>query len=98
MLDQAVLVKYDFAMAISVNIGEAKTRFSELAARALRGEEVVVQKAGVPMLKLVPIEAAQKFDRAERHKKIDEILARADALPRLKADFDLEWDENGLPA
>lgn len=85
-------------MTISVNIGEAKTRFSELAARALRGEEVVVQKAGVPMLKLVPIKEAQDIDRAERRKRIDELLARMDAIPDRPDAFDpLEWDENGLP-
>lgn len=43
-------------MTIHVNIGEAKTRFSELCAAALRGEEVIVQNAGVPKLKLVPID------------------------------------------
>ena len=43
-------------MAIHVNIGEAKTRLSELCAAASRGEDVVVQKAGVPKWKLVPIE------------------------------------------
>lgn len=42
-------------MTINVNIGEAKTRFSELCAAALRGEEVIVQNAGIPKLKLVPI-------------------------------------------
>lgn len=41
-------------MAIHVNIGEAKTRLSELLAAAVRGEEVVVDKAGVPYATLVP--------------------------------------------
>jgi antitoxin (DNA-binding transcriptional repressor) of toxin-antitoxin stability system len=52
-------------MTIHVNIGEAKTRFSELCAAALRGEEVVVQKAGVPKLKLVPIDAHPQMTAAE---------------------------------
>lgn len=43
-------------MTIRVNIGEAKTRFSELCAAALRGEDVIVQNAGVPKLRLVPVE------------------------------------------
>lgn len=52
-------------MTIHVNIGEAKTRLSELVAAALRGEDVILQKAGVPKLKLVPIDAAQDAERAE---------------------------------
>lgn len=52
-------------MTIHVNIGEAKARFSELCAAALRGEEVIVQKAGVAKLKLVPIEEADRLSREE---------------------------------
>lgn len=52
-------------MTIHVNIGEAKTRFSELCAAALRGEDVIVQKAGVPKLKLVPIEETPTMTPAE---------------------------------
>lgn len=52
-------------MAIHVNIGEAKTRFSELCAAVLRGEDVIVQKAGVPSFKLVPINRAPELTRAE---------------------------------
>ena len=42
-------------MTIHVNIGEAKTRLSELVAAAERGEEVVLQKAGEPKAKIIPI-------------------------------------------
>lgn len=52
-------------MTIHVNIGEAKTRLSELVAAALRGEEVILQKAGVPKLKLVPVEEADNAKRVE---------------------------------
>jgi prevent-host-death family protein len=52
-------------MTIHVNIGEAKTRLSELVAAALRGEEVILQKAGVPKLKLVPIAIAERAEREE---------------------------------
>lgn len=44
-------------MTIHVNIGEAKTRLSELVAAATRGEEVVIAKAGVPVARLEPIDA-----------------------------------------
>ena len=84
-------------MTIHVNIGEAKTRFSELCAAALRGEEVIVQNAGVPKLKLVPLQLAMDVDRAERRKRVDAILARVDAMPINRDMADpLLWDENGL--
>ena len=58
-------------MTIHINIGEAKTRLCELVAAALRGEEVVLDKAGTPQVKLVPIaeaEAAKREERAARRK------------------------------
>lgn len=51
-------------MTIHVNIGEAKTRLSELVAAALRGETVVLDKAGKPSVRLVPIAEAQEAERA----------------------------------
>jgi prevent-host-death family protein len=85
-------------MSINVNIGEAKARFSELCAAALRGEDVIVQNAGVPKLRLVPLPEAKDVDRLERRKRVDAILARIDALPLKKDGVDpLQWDENGLP-
>lgn len=39
-----------------VNIHEAKTHFSHLVNRALKGEEIIIAKAGVPLLKLTPYE------------------------------------------
>lgn len=45
-------------MSINVNIGEAKDRLSELVAAALRGEDVVLQRAGQPKVRLVPVEDA----------------------------------------
>ena len=41
-------------MTIQVNIGEAKTRLSELVAASIRGEEVVLAKAGAPQARIVP--------------------------------------------
>ncbi|MDR1432520.1 MAG: type II toxin-antitoxin system prevent-host-death family antitoxin [Propionibacteriaceae bacterium] len=38
-----------------VNTLEAKTQFSRLIAMAQRGEEVVVARAGVPVVRLVPV-------------------------------------------
>ena len=42
-------------MGIHVNIAEAKARLSELVAAAVRGEEVVLDRAGKPQVRLVAI-------------------------------------------
>ena len=39
---------------VQVNVHDAKTHFSELLARAERGEEVVIARAGRPVVKLEP--------------------------------------------
>ena len=83
-------------MTIHVNIGEAKTQLSKLISASLRGEEVVINNDGTPQVRLTPVAQAAVVDRAARRRKIDEILARADALPR-NPDFEIKWDENGLP-
>lgn len=38
-----------------VNIHDAKTNLSKLLERAMNGEEVVIAKAGIPMVRLVPV-------------------------------------------
>jgi prevent-host-death family protein len=44
----------------TVNIHEAKTHLSRLAEEVAGGEEIIVAKAGRPMMKLVPIEKKPK--------------------------------------
>ncbi len=39
-----------------VNIAEAKARLSQLAARASRGEEIVLARHGQPIARIVPLE------------------------------------------
>ncbi len=56
-------------MTIHVNIGEAKTRLSELVAAALRGEEVVLQKAGEPKVRLVALPEAAALEQEARAAK-----------------------------
>ena len=53
-------------MTIHVNIGDAKTRLSELVAAAVRGEDVVLDKAGVPQARLVAVAAASEAERQLR--------------------------------
>lgn len=57
-------------MGIHVNIGEAKTRLSELVAASLRGEEVILSKAGRPVVRLIALDDALEVERAERAAKI----------------------------
>lgn len=56
-------------MTIHVNIGEAKTRLSELVAAALRGEDVIVQRDGQPKVRLVALPEAAAIEREARAAK-----------------------------
>jgi len=40
-----------------VNVHEAKTNFSKLLAEVADGHEIVIARAGIPVARLVPIEA-----------------------------------------
>jgi prevent-host-death family protein len=85
-------------MTIHVNIGEAKAKLSKLIAASLRGEEVVIDHAGKPQVRLTPVAGTKEIDQEARERRIDAILARIDALPIDRdAPDPLEWDENGLP-
>ncbi|MGJ7462778.1 type II toxin-antitoxin system Phd/YefM family antitoxin [Halomonas sp. MA07-2] len=43
----------------SVNIHEAKTRLSQLIARAQEGEGFIIAKAGKPMVRVTPIDSPE---------------------------------------
>jgi prevent-host-death family protein len=45
---------------MEVNIHEAKTKLSQLIERTLQGEEVIIAKAGKPVVKLVKIQPRSK--------------------------------------
>lgn len=49
------LTKPERTVAKVFNIYEAKTNLSELVELASRGEEVIIAKAGVPKVRLVPV-------------------------------------------
>ena len=85
-------------MTIHVNIGAAKAQLSKLISASLRGEEVVIDHDGKPQVRLTPVAEASAVDRAARRQKIDDILARVDALNiRRDGPDPIEWDEHGLP-
>jgi antitoxin (DNA-binding transcriptional repressor) of toxin-antitoxin stability system len=47
------------AMTVHVPIGEAETRLAELVAAAVRGDEVILDQAGQPQVRLLPVKRAQ---------------------------------------
>ena len=45
---------------MEVNLYEAKTKLSQLVERAMVGEEIIIAKAGKPMVKLVRLDTTPK--------------------------------------
>ncbi len=43
------------------NIHEAKTHFSQLINQALKGDEIIIAKSGIPLIKLTPYEKPKAF-------------------------------------
>ena len=85
-------------MTIHVNIAEAKARLSSLVEASLRGEEVILAKAGDPKVRLVPLPEAAKRNREAENRKLMALLEKMRRLPDREDWVDpLEWDENGLP-
>ena len=60
-----------------VNVHEAKTHLSRLLARAEKGEEIVIARAGKPVAKLVRIPSRRKRVFGKYRDKID--LSQFDA-------------------
>jgi prevent-host-death family protein len=44
-------------MPVQINIAEAKAKLSALLDRALAGEEIVIARAGKPLVRLTPVES-----------------------------------------
>jgi prevent-host-death family protein len=87
----------------SIGAYEAKTRFSELIARAEQGESFLVTKSGRPVARITP---AVSFNREKARRAGERILARLDARiarasateaqrqwESLKADIEADRDE-----
>jgi len=60
------LVKFTLGRMDPVNIGEAKTHLSALIERAEQGEDVVIAKAGRPVVRLVAIRAGDRALGSDR--------------------------------
>ena len=58
---------------LEVNIHEAKTHLSRLLEAALAGEEVIIARAGTPIVRLVPVAPATRTPGLARgHGNFDE--------------------------
>jgi prevent-host-death family protein len=71
------------------NIYEAKTKFSALVEKASAGEEVIISKAGKPLLKLVPVDDSSD---EKKHKRPGP-GAFGDDFSALIAALDEPWSE-----
>jgi prevent-host-death family protein len=60
-------------MSITVKIGEAKARLSELIAKVEAGEDIVIKRGNEPVDRLVPLET-------DRRRRAQEAIARIRAL------------------
>lgn len=76
-------------MALTVNVHEAKTRLSDLLARAEAGEEILIARANKPVARLVPI-VARPRQRA--------LGLNAGWVVSIAPDFDAPLDESWVDA
>jgi prevent-host-death family protein len=63
------------------NIHEAKSQLSKLVEHAMNGEEVIIAKAGQPMVRLVPIRPDETPRRGGQWKGRVRIAEDFDSLP-----------------
>ncbi len=79
-------------MTLTVKIGEAKTRLSELIARVEAGEEVIIARGREPVARLAPLDGER---RARVGQAIADIRAlRARARP-VSVEEILAWKHEG---
>jgi prevent-host-death family protein len=76
--------------ATTVGAYEAKTKFSDLIARAEKGESFIVTKNGRPVARIGPAAIERQ---AEARAAGERILARLEARGRGEFDFDTFWAE-----
>lgn len=75
----------------TVNMHEAKTKLSALVAEAIAGEEVIIAKAGTPLVKLVPLHLETKPRTPGRFKGQIIMAPDFDETPKeIIADFEGE--------
>jgi prevent-host-death family protein len=68
-----------------VNIHEAKTHLSRLVDRVVKGEPIVIAKAGKPMVKVVPLDAPAE-DEVRRIGFMEGLIEVPDDFDRMGAE------------
>lgn len=68
-IDQVLAGTYgdDMTDTLTVNVGEAKTRLSQLIAQAENGADVVIARHGQPAVRLMPVASRRKFGFMKLH-------------------------------
>lgn len=75
----------------TANIHDAKSQLSKLVEQAMNGEEVIIAKAGTPMVRLVPIPADHSPREGGQWKGMVRIADDFDQLPEeIAAAFGIE--------
>jgi prevent-host-death family protein len=69
-------------MATTLNVTEAKAKFSDVVERAVRGEEIIVTKGGKPVVKIV------RYEPATGHHRLGLFMGQIE----IAEDFD-EWPD-----
>ena len=79
-------------MTVTVNIGEAKARFSELIAKAEAGEEIIIARGNEPVARLAPL-----AEPAARAALMERALALRDsgAIKPVSVEEILAWRHEG---
>jgi prevent-host-death family protein len=79
-------------MTITVNIGEAKTRLSELVAKVEAGEKVLIARGNRPVARLAPLEERERGESA-----VEAALALRDSgeIQGVTAEEILAWRHEG---
>jgi prevent-host-death family protein len=71
-----------------LNVAEAKARLSELLDRAVRGEEIVIARAGKPLAQLTPLKRKVREGRGARRGWGADILTEVFLAQMDSADLD----------
>jgi len=74
----------------TVSAIDVRKRFGEIVDQAAAGERIVIERAGHPLVALVPLSDLAQLDPDERRRKqlaaVDEMRRRARRLPRITRD------------
>lgn len=73
-----------------INIHEAKTHFSKLIQRVLKGEEITIANAGRPVAKLVPV--TRSDGRRTPGSAVGQVTIGADFDASLPKDFEKHFE------